>query len=247
MAIEKRAEQPLTHAIVTPAEVDAVLDMIKSFENFKSKVLTHRDFATIQGKTFVMKSGWAKYALVCMVSTEVRDERVEERNGNRIYHFTYRAIHQPSNRYADAVGSASEAERKEWNHPEHDIRTLAQTRACNRAISNLVGGGEISAEEMQTSTRIRQPRKEVNPRATRREPEKSTQLQLGTVNVDVISYNLKSIDIGEDNVSILDQDDGFYVEPSKNLSDEDYDRIHSTLSDMGAEWIDDQRWVIWKE
>ena len=248
MAIEKRAEQPLTHAIVTPAEVDAVLEMIKSFENFKSKVLTDKDFATIQGKPFVMKSGWSKYALVCMVSTEVREERVEERNGHRIYHFTYRAIHRPSERYAEAVGSASEAERTEWNHPDHDIRTLAQTRACNRAISNLVGGGEISAEEMQTSTRIRQPRKEVNPRATRREPEKSTQIQLGRIDVNVIAYNLKAIEIDEGDVSIWDKDDGFYVEPSKDMNNEDYNRIHGTLSDMGAEWLDDtQSWVIWKE
>ena len=30
MAIEKRVDQPLIQAIVTPAEVDAVLEMIKS-------------------------------------------------------------------------------------------------------------------------------------------------------------------------------------------------------------------------
>jgi len=248
MAIEKRVEQPLTHAIVTPADVDAVLDMIKSFENFKIKVLTDKDFATIQGKPFVMKSGWSKYALVCMVSTEVRDERVEERDGHRIYHFTYRAIHRPSERYAEAVGSASEAERKDWNHPEHDVRTLAQTRACNRAISNLVGGGEISAEEMQTSNRIRQPRKEARSRSVRNDPDKQYQLKLGRIDVNVIAYNLKAIEIGEDDVSISEQDDGFYVEPSKGMDNEDYNRIHATLNDMGAEWLDEtQRWVIWKE
>jgi len=243
MAIEKRAEQPLTQAIVTPAEVDAVLEMIKSFENFKSKVLTDKDFATIQGKPFVMKSGWSKYALVCMVSTEVREERVEERDGHRIYHFTYRAIHRPSERYAEAVGSASEAERKEWNHPEHDVRTLAQTRACNRSISNLVGGGEISAEEMQTSNRTRQPRA-----PSRNDPEKQHQIKLGSVDVNVITYNLKAIEIGEDDVSIWDKDDGFYVDPSKGINNEDFNRIHGTLSEMGAEWLNDtQRWVIWKE
>lgn len=243
MTIEKRVDQPMTQAIVTPAEVDAVLDMIKSFENFKSKVLTDNDFATIQGKPFVMKSGWSKYSLVCMVSTEVREERVEERNGHRIYHFTYRAIHGPSERYAEAVGSASEAERKDWNHPEHDVRTLAQTRACNRAISNLVGGGEISAEEMQTSNRTRQPRAR-----RRNDPEKQHQIKLGSIDVNVITYNLKAIEIGEDDVSIWDKDDGFYVEPSKDINNEDFNRIHGTLSEMGAEWLNDtQRWVIWKE
>ena len=144
--IEIVPDQP----IVTPAEADRVAEMIKAFAYFKSKVLTARDFCEIQNKPYVKKSGWSKYALACNVSTEVKEERVEERNGARIYHFTYRAIHLPSGRYAEAVGSASESEKKHWNHPEHDIRTLAQTRAFNRSISNLVGGGEVSAEEMVT-------------------------------------------------------------------------------------------------
>lgn len=33
---------------------------------------------------------------------------------------------------------------------EHDIRATAETRAKNRAISDLVGGGEVSAEEMRS-------------------------------------------------------------------------------------------------
>ena len=32
----------------------------------------------------------------------------------------------------------------------HNTRTTAETRAFNRAVSNLVGGGEVSAEEIQT-------------------------------------------------------------------------------------------------
>ena len=30
----------------------------------------------------------------------------------------------------------------------HNIRTTAETRAFNRAVSNLVGGGEVSADEI---------------------------------------------------------------------------------------------------
>ncbi|MBU0846621.1 hypothetical protein KKH23_05475, partial [Patescibacteria group bacterium] len=109
-------------------------------------------------------------------------------------------------------------------------------------------GGEISAEEMETSNRIRQPRKEVKSRSVRNDPEKQYQLNLGRIDVNVIAYNLKAIEIGEDDVSIWEQDDGFHVEPSKGMNDEDYNRIHATLNDMGAEWLDEtQRWVIWKE
>jgi len=241
-AIEKQEQ-----AIVTPIDADAVLEMIKVFEYFKSKVLNSRDFATIQGKPFVKKSGWSKYALACNVSTERRDETVEERNGNRIYHFVYRAVHLPTGRYADAVGSASEAEKTQWNHPEHDVRTLAQTRAFNRSISNLVGGGEVSAEDMVPSNR-RQPKRESPPREVRREPEKRAQLKLGMVDVNVIAYNLKAIGVGEEDISVKEWDDGFYIEPSKGLAGDDYNRVNETLASMGAEWLDDsQRWVIWKE
>ena len=34
----------------------------------------------------------------------------------------------------------------------HNIRTTAETRSFNRAISNLIGGGEVSAEEVQADT-----------------------------------------------------------------------------------------------
>ncbi len=246
-AIEKREEQPLTQNIVTPIDADAVLEMIKVFEYFNSKVLTSRDFATIQGKPFVKKSGWSKYSLACNVSTELRDEKVEERNGNRIYHFVYRAIHLPTGGYADAVGSASEAEKNQWNHPEHDIRTLAQTRAFNRSISNLVGGGEVSAEEMEPPSR-RSPKRESQPREERKKTEKRAQLKLGRVDVNVIAYNLKAIGVGEEDVTVTEEDDGFYIEPSKGLAGDDYNRVSETLASMGAEWLDDsQRWVIWKE
>jgi hypothetical protein len=38
----------------------------------------------------------------------------------------------------------------------HDITSTAYTRAANRAISDLVGGGEVSAEEVSTSHDITQ-------------------------------------------------------------------------------------------
>ena len=71
-------------------------------------------------------------------------------NAERLYHFTYRGI-APNGRFADAVGSASTKE-KQFSHPHHDARTLAQTRAYNRSILNLVAAGEVSAEEMISET-----------------------------------------------------------------------------------------------
>jgi len=46
---------------------------------------------------------------------------------------------------------ASWSERKDWAHKEHDIFALGHTRAKNRAIADLVGGGEVTAEEVLAS------------------------------------------------------------------------------------------------
>jgi len=133
--------------IIAPASIEKTLEALRRFEEFKRRVLNEDDYAVIKGKKFVKKSGWLKYALACSLSLEKRDEREEIRDdGTRVYHYTYRAI-APSGRFADAVGSASSDER-DFAHEIHDVRALAQTRAMERAISNLVGGGELGAEEL---------------------------------------------------------------------------------------------------
>ena len=139
--------------IIAPASVEKTLDALKRFEDFKRRVLTEDDYVPIAGKKYIKKSGWLKYALACNISLEKREEREEIRDdGTRVYHYTYRAI-APSGRFADAVGSASSDER-DFAHEIHDVRALAQTRAMERAVSNLVGGGELGAEELLPSKKV---------------------------------------------------------------------------------------------
>jgi hypothetical protein len=137
--------------LIAPASIEKTLDALKRFEEFKRRVLTEDDYVTMSIKNekrkYIKKSGWLKYALACSISLEKREEREEIRDdGTRVYHYTYRAI-APSGRFADAVGSASSDER-DFAHEIHDVRALAQTRAMERAISNLIGGGELGAEEI---------------------------------------------------------------------------------------------------
>jgi len=133
--------------IVAPASPERVLAAMRAFEWFKCNALTTSDYQEIADRNYIKKSGWMKLALACNISLQKMEERIEQlEKGARAYHYTYRAI-APNGRFADAVGSASTDER-EFTHEIHDTRSLAQTRACNRSISNLVGGGEVSAEEM---------------------------------------------------------------------------------------------------
>ena len=146
---------------VVPVDVDSLIAMVDAFDKFKSKVLKDTDFwvDTREKKRRVKKSGWLKYAVACNLNIEKVEEREidkemppESGNWVTIFHFDYRAIAQ-TGRYAEGSGSASTSERSESDKMIHDTRSLAQTRAMNRAISNLVGGGEVSAEEAMGKNR----------------------------------------------------------------------------------------------
>lgn len=130
-------------------------EAMRAFEEFKRAVLTDSDFYEQGGKRYVRKSGWMKYAMALGISTEVFDEvcQTVKFNGvdTLVYNFTAKAS-APNGRFAIAVGSASSDEGKPWAKALHSIRAMAQTRAVERAISNLVGGGEVGADEMDTKT-----------------------------------------------------------------------------------------------
>lgn len=143
-------------ALVAPVALEKVVATFHAFEKMKKELLTEADWQRIGSKAYITKSGWLKIALACNISLEKREELVERDDDIIVYHYTYRAI-APSGRFADADGSASSDE-KHFAHMPHDCRTLAQTRACNRAISNLAGGGEISFEEMSSDSQEKRPK-----------------------------------------------------------------------------------------
>ncbi len=150
MALEKR-EVPVE--IVAPIDVDRLAEAFRTFQEFKQRLLTKDDSVTIAGRQYLKKSAWRKWALACSVSDEILSyDRVptqgKDQEGNFSYRVLVRAFHEKSGRSSAGVAVASKNEKKDWAHEEHDIFTLAHTRAKNRAIADLVGGGEVSAEEI---------------------------------------------------------------------------------------------------
>lgn len=63
--------------------------------------------------------------------------------------------------------------RRHFSHPDHDIIGTAQTRATNRAIADLIGCGEVSAEELTDPEPTPAARQEA-PRASRAAPAPSS-------------------------------------------------------------------------
>src|SRR5579859_567135 len=132
--------------IVMPAvSPEEAVEAWNAYQALKKRIASDDDVQLIQGKQFYKKSYWRKIATFFNLSVEITEERKEELENNVVYHFTQKAI-APNGRFAYGVGSCDLMEKGRKN-TIHNARGTAETRAFNRAISNLVGGGEVSAEE----------------------------------------------------------------------------------------------------
>lgn len=118
----------------------------------------------IQGRAFRKKGYWRSVRTAFNLSCEMvpgTEQRVSA-DGDWGYSVMYRATF-PSGKYADGDGAcmasekwvydrytgAKDEDRSRKAATVHNVRSHAHTRAFNRAVSNLVGFGEVSAEEMR--------------------------------------------------------------------------------------------------
>jgi hypothetical protein len=105
-------------------------------------------------RPFLKKSGWRKIARAFNLSFERVDSRVErEEAGSPVRAEVWIRAVAPNGQFGDGDGycSADEVRFKSWKGRqklENDLRSTATTRAKNRATADLVGMGEVSAEEI---------------------------------------------------------------------------------------------------
>lgn len=120
---------------------------LKDFQDLKSRLLSKADYQDISGKLFIKKSGWRKLSLVFGVSTSILDQsKIVREDGSFVWTFKIRAS-APNGRFVEAI-AACDSKEHTFQHVEHDVLATASTRATSRAISDLIGGGEVSAEEI---------------------------------------------------------------------------------------------------
>lgn len=161
-------------------DLEELAETYQEYENVKSELLTDQDTATISGKPTIKRSGWRKIATAFNVSVDIIDRERTVENGVITHRVTVRA-RAPNGKTLEGVGTAASNEsnhmdtlsnRKDKDKDdddvlfvdgkfrvlkdpravnEHNILATAETRAKNRAISDLVGGGEVSAEEMDAT------------------------------------------------------------------------------------------------
>ena len=128
--------------------VEEALAQWEAYQIFTEKLLDKSDYIDIKGKAFKKKSAWRKYARAFNINTEIVSKDII-RNDKGIVteaEFVVRAT-LPDGRHCDGWGNCSRREGNK-NKPNHDIPATAMTRATNRAIADLIGAGEVTAEEV---------------------------------------------------------------------------------------------------
>lgn len=149
--------RPPGNEVLMPLDTEQVVAGMKAYQEMLPKLLDESDWqdAGRDGR-FVKKSGWRKIARAFNLSVMVVSVRIErDAEGNPTRAETIARAMAPNGQVSDADGYCS-ADEKRFEQPkgrqklENDLRATATTRAKNRAISDLVGMGEVSAEEITT-------------------------------------------------------------------------------------------------
>lgn len=110
------------------------------------------DLVVRNKKAYKKKSYWRKLSIAASISIQKLEEWKEsDKSGAATYFITVRAS-LPSGQFMDGTGACSQNEIGYNGRPLarsiHETRATAETRAKNRAISDLMAFGEVSAEEI---------------------------------------------------------------------------------------------------
>lgn len=148
---------PARQGVIAPLDPQEVVESFRAYQELLPRLLSASDWQEAgRGKSFVKKSGWRKIAKAFGLSTEIVRQKIERNEEGMPIRASVivRALHGPTGQYADGDGHCSYSEdrfsgsRGNTSKLENDLTATATTRAKNRAISDLVGMGDVSAEEV---------------------------------------------------------------------------------------------------
>ena len=137
-------------SIVTlQADLKGITIGVEEFNKVKRSLIGTMHTMQIKGHPYIKKSGWRIVALGFNISDRIVSKEVKDlKDGEYVVTYTVEAS-APNGRTVQAIGACSTLEKtKSETRKYHDTETQAHTRAKNRAIADLVGLGEVTAEEM---------------------------------------------------------------------------------------------------
>ena len=144
-----------------PVNVEAAQAAMAAYQDLTARLLTADDWIGRPGapESFVKRSGWQKVSTFYGVSTELVERTVDrDDDGRPTRAYVLARATARDGRHADGDGACGVNEPRFRSSGgrqklEHDLPATAATRATNRAISNLVGFGAVSAEEVDADVR----------------------------------------------------------------------------------------------
>ena len=144
IAIEQwDAYQKLCKGLLNETDYQEIIVKEKDSEGNYVKVKRH----------FKKKSAWQKLSRA--FNTKIVDRDIERTKMGRVKEAYYcvRAT-LPNGRSVESDALCSRSEKGKDKVSDHTIMSTAKTRATNRAIAELIGAGEVSAEEMTAEKMI---------------------------------------------------------------------------------------------
>lgn len=135
-------------SVSTPEAFQRQQALAAAYDHACRSLIGPNDVQQEGGRTFKCKSAWRKLGRHFNISTEVLRSEREWLKDDFLATVTVRAV-APWGQYTDAVGACcTDEESGRRTITVADAIATAETRATNRAISNLIAMGEVSAEEM---------------------------------------------------------------------------------------------------
>lgn len=138
----------------------------QQYQELISALIKQSDIVEIQEKQVIKKTGINKIARFFGVSTEIirhhKEDKVGPQGGKAFIWYVWVKAWLPSGQ-SRVDGAACSSNERRFAHLEHDVLTMAITRATKRAIENLVGMGEYESaediEEQPPTTSRKAPKK----------------------------------------------------------------------------------------
>ena len=154
---------PQTGLVAPVCSVQESVRIFKEFERAKKEILSGKDILWIgsdgrpaiegEGSPHIKRSGWRKLARFFGLSWDIENiERIGMRSEGYMYKVRVKVWH-PAGASVVAVGVATSKDAfftkgGKRDAPEENIIMKAQTVGINRGIDDILGGGEVSAEEL---------------------------------------------------------------------------------------------------
>jgi len=239
----------LCQAILVPYDKRIVRDGVVVQESDYARIPVRRQVSGRWVTEYVdapKKSAWRKLARFYGVSTEIVEKHRETHpDGSYTWHYTVRA--SAGGVSTDGEGSCTSTEK--GGRSEHETRATAHTRAKSRAISDLIGFGQVSAEEYGTYEGDLPPKPveaaavvTQTPEEPRAEPRPEPGMKVkpeAAAAEDTVRATLAANGLDTGSLLIYRYANVVRVEPQPGSEDQ-WEKCDRVIKLLKGTWIDDQ-------